>query len=692
MIITLSADGSLFTTVPENINQGSNNANTIAVVSTTARTNNLMIAFKLPQTNVYTKPVLMTLAENIDEQTGFNVWTYTLDAVITQNYGECGFQIQVVTPTETLASNYGSFLIQKGIPAELPAEPTQTIYEQILSNISAINADLYNLKKQVADISAGNKDLLPYDQNYSYPALGAIFDYQTNAIYVSLGDGNKGNALTNTTWWRKYELGTVTNPMALEQYDWQQNVKYKQYDLVSLAYSNEITFYISLINDNNKMLSDTTAWAGFKLSTDADTFVDDNSIYKIYATDSDYSSGELQCETLDTDTNNVEGSPYSDGNPTLATKEIGKELSIEGNLANGGKFKGKQSSYSQITNEGLNVVAEASITKIPSGGTETRVDTGVNIFARGNFDPEAEEGYPNPNRNAFAMSVSRQTEQGATSNSNVFDFTVDKTMEASFNWRTYVAGTLTTTETLKLRDLLSIKPAVDITIEAPAGATNGTLTEEQFTLLTANTRNRIILDNEIYNLSDPQVDAGYYVYSHLGEDSTHNFFAKCITVTISTRGWVLTSADLRLRSTTCKFSELYAKLNELHTAGHEILSFYGKGFTVEQVADIAGSVTFNTEAKTTDYSNPTQMQLFTESTMVFRLQSIFIQGSLKVFNFRCSAYAGGKDHKLYVTENQTSVETTALNMNRKTTAYFIWSTDYVPTNQDNVDCEIFYYN
>ncbi len=668
MIITLSADGSLFTTVPENINQGSNNANTIAVVSTTARTNNLMIAFKLPQTNVYTKPALMTLADNIDEQTGFNVWTYTLDAVITQNYGECGFQIQVVTPTETLASNYGRFLIQKGVPTELPAEPTQTIYEQILANISAINADLYNLQEQVKNSAFNSKDLLPYDSTFNYPLGGAIFDNTTQAIYMSLQANNLGNALTNTDYWAKYKLG---DSIAWSKYD--STKKYANGDVVQLYAETDVAgrYYLSLKDENESPLTDTTAWQEFKqpLSTAltlSGASAGEITLVPIFMPTQTYDNCVAQ--SWENDSNML--SPNASG----AQRKMSKGFYI---------YDDKKNIIHYCISQSYNNYQQLGFS------SETRYNpnhTGDEDYA------DIEVTGSITSRQSLKESYTGKTTIGGISIRQTFKengITTTKFASAGFDWSGepfFRSPSLASTTYLK--DLV----INDIIIEAPASATNGTLTEEQFTLLTANTRNRIILNNEIYNLNDPQVDAGYYVYSHLGEDSTHNFFAKCITVTISTRGWVLTSADLRLRSTTCKFSELYAKLNELHTAGHEILSFYGKGFIVEQVTDINGFVSFDTEAQTITYGNQSITQLFTENTMIFRLQSIFIQDSLKVFNFRCSAYAGGKDHKLYVTENQTSVETTALNMNTKTNAYFSWSTDYIPTKQDNVDCEIFYYN
>ena len=78
--------------------------------------------------------------------------------------------------------------------------------------------------------------------------------------------------------------------------------------------------------------------------------------------------------------------------------------------------------------------------------------------------------------------------------------------------------------------------AIELT---PASATQGTLTDEQLTKLQSSVLNYILLNNEIYYCNDPQTDKGYLVYSHEGQDNTHTFMLKAITITLSTKGWIL---------------------------------------------------------------------------------------------------------------------------------------------------------
>lgn len=84
----------------------------------------------------------------------------------------------------------------------------------------------------------------------------------------------------------------------------------------------------------------------------------------------------------------------------------------------------------------------------------------------------------------------------------------------------------------------------DVTINQPSGATNGTLSDAQLATLLASSVNRIVFDNEIYYCNDYQHEAGFLVYTHSGHDSMDKFFIKCITVTVSTGGWVLNTKEL----------------------------------------------------------------------------------------------------------------------------------------------------
>lgn len=77
-------------------------------------------------------------------------------------------------------------------------------------------------------------------------------------------------------------------------------------------------------------------------------------------------------------------------------------------------------------------------------------------------------------------------------------------------------------------------------LDVPESATNGTITEDQYQKFD-NPSTYILLHDEFYSLADDQSKRGYMVFSHTGEDNLHHFYIKCITLTIETLSWVMTS-------------------------------------------------------------------------------------------------------------------------------------------------------
>lgn len=92
-----------------------------------------------------------------------------------------------------------------------------------------------------------------------------------------------------------------------------------------------------------------------------------------------------------------------------------------------------------------------------------------------------------------------------------------------------------------IKDIVAEAKPEEVQITAPTTATNGQLSETQLATLQNNKGAYLMFNNEIYRLQDSQHESGYLVYSHLGYNNTEQIYKiKCITVTISTRGWVLT--------------------------------------------------------------------------------------------------------------------------------------------------------
>lgn len=157
MIITMSANGTLVTTVPERVYQGSDKANQLIVVSPLARTCTLSVTYKLPQSGTYTEAQVMTLATNIPTTIGFNAWSIDLTSAVTQYYGTAYFQIKASTGTSTIASGSGSFEIEKGVPPVTTS--SGSTYTQVLNALTQIQTDITNIEGDIADIQADVEDL-----------------------------------------------------------------------------------------------------------------------------------------------------------------------------------------------------------------------------------------------------------------------------------------------------------------------------------------------------------------------------------------------------------------------------------------------------------------------------------------------------------------------------------------------------
>ena len=84
-----------------------------------------------------------------------------------------------------------------------------------------------------------------------------------------------------------------------------------------------------------------------------------------------------------------------------------------------------------------------------------------------------------------------------------------------------------------------------VEINAPAGATSGTLTEEQMDLLKLSDNNIIKFNNEIYYKNDDEHTEGVLVYTHTGfTEADGGATLKYISITIATNGWVLTVQNI----------------------------------------------------------------------------------------------------------------------------------------------------
>lgn len=100
-----------------------------------------------------------------------------------------------------------------------------------------------------------------------------------------------------------------------------------------------------------------------------------------------------------------------------------------------------------------------------------------------------------------------------------------------------------------LQDIAKAPKIVNLNDFVPKTATQGTLERAALNVLQASNENYIVFNDEIFRLADKQHNAGYLVYSHNGHDTTGCFFQKCITITLSSRAWVLETQENQAKLT-----------------------------------------------------------------------------------------------------------------------------------------------
>ena len=104
-----------------------------------------------------------------------------------------------------------------------------------------------------------------------------------------------------------------------------------------------------------------------------------------------------------------------------------------------------------------------------------------------------------------------------------------------------------------------------VDINLPETSMNGTLTEEEFKILQANDLNYIMFNKEIYMLSDKTHTIDTLTYSHVGYEN-HKHMLKTISVTVSTRAWILNTTEITSMGATS------VTINQPSTATNGILT------------------------------------------------------------------------------------------------------------------------
>lgn len=145
MIVFINASGDILFQEKEAVYQGSNNANVITIFAPFASSNIITVNFKLPN-GLITTPRIMASTGEVNTLS-LNSWQKDIDLVLTQFYGEVKCQFKVTDSQGVIvATGNFKFNVQKGTEVTLPEVPTQEIYDDILTILAQIQADILELQ------------------------------------------------------------------------------------------------------------------------------------------------------------------------------------------------------------------------------------------------------------------------------------------------------------------------------------------------------------------------------------------------------------------------------------------------------------------------------------------------------------------------------------------------------------------
>lgn len=210
MIFFVGNDGTVLKGMPSPVYQGAANANTIYLIAPFAANLTAAVAFQLPN-GVATAPAAMTPQGEIAgvkdaDGNSYSGWMYDLPNAVTALYGTVIAQFFFYSAqNKAVASAAVNFEVGRGVPQILPAEPSDTIYEQLLAAISGLQSDVNNGFYAARAIYAWNSA-------YTYGA-GEITFYPSvgefGAFVQSVQTGNQDHipydeeGALDSEWWKE---------------------------------------------------------------------------------------------------------------------------------------------------------------------------------------------------------------------------------------------------------------------------------------------------------------------------------------------------------------------------------------------------------------------------------------------------------------------------------------------------------
>lgn len=205
MVFFVNNSGVITNSFPEQVFEGSANANSFYVVAPFANNLTATVAFTLPN-GIVTQPYGLTATGEISGFTDgsgntYYGWSMELPNAVTTYYGKVIAQVAFYSANRLLCTSATTFTVGRGVAAELPETPTEDVYQQILQALAQLQSDLGNGYFVARAVYVWNSA-------YTYGA-GELVYYPmgTYGVYV------KSNVANNTQ--EPYTDGTINSNWSL---------------------------------------------------------------------------------------------------------------------------------------------------------------------------------------------------------------------------------------------------------------------------------------------------------------------------------------------------------------------------------------------------------------------------------------------------------------------------------------------
>lgn len=173
---------------------------------------------------------------------------------------------------------------------------------------------------------------------------------------------------------------------------------------------------------------------------------------------------------------------------------------------------------------------------------------------------------------------------------------------------------------------------LDISLDGSAGGATGitlsgaagTLTPEQLQTLETSVLNYIVCNNEIYTLADNEASSGYYTYSHCGIQNNNQTYIKCITITISTRAYTLTTKEVSTKKLYRHWISLTSTINTTNCA---VIFYNDSALPITTIGEIDDILKVNT------YKYYPATGVFVYQNVTLFIMGIFSSNNPSILNF-----------------------------------------------------------